>query len=172
MRRGHALRFDALEAKQLLSAAHVAAAHPKPKAAPVAVPLVLNGTLAVDAKRASQTENIDGSWTTSTPVSGQLGALGQVRGVWNETVDMMGDVTGLDALRLRNAQGTLVIGFDNSAPGKPRPFGHGTVYIEDAQHLYTGTGAYTHGAEAGSIQIVSNARQTAIEDLVLHTRGT
>jgi hypothetical protein len=170
MRRSYSLRFDVLEAKQLL-AAHVAAAHAKPKTTPVAVPLVLNGTLAVDPKGATQTENVDGSSTTSTPVSGQLGALGQVRGVWNESVDMMGDVTGIDALRLRNAQGTLVIGFDNSAPGKPRPGGHGTAYIEDAQHVYTGTGAYAHGTEAGSIQIVSNARQTAVKDLVLHTRG-
>lgn len=169
MSRVHTLRFDVLESRKLLAAAR-AAAHPAP--AKVAVPVVLNGTLAVNNKASSTTGNADGSYTISIPVSGALGGLGAVRGVWSETVDMFGDTTGLDVIRLRNAQGTILIGFDNQAPGKPRPAGRGTVFIEDAQRIYSGTGPYAHASETGSIEVTSNAAQTVVQGLTLHTKGT
>ena len=170
MSRDHSLRFDVLESRKLLATAHVVAAHARP--AKVAVPLVLNGTLAVDSKAASTAENSDGTWTTSIPVAGQLGGLGEVRGVWNETVDSFGDVSGLDALRLRDPEGTLIVAFDNQTPGRPRPAAHHTVSVEAAQHVYAGTGAYARASETGSIEILSNAARTVVENLTLHSRGT
>ena len=170
MSRVHSLRFDVLESRKLLAAAHAVAAHAKP--AKVAVPVMLSGTLTVDNKAATSIENDDGTSTVSIPVAGQLGALGEVRGVWNETVDEFGDVSGLDVLRLRNAQGTILVGFDNEAPGKPRPAAHRTVFVEDAQRIYSGTGAYAQATEAGSIEILSNTARTVVENLTLHTRGT
>ena len=170
MSRVHPLRFDALEARELLTAARAAAARARP--AIVAAPVVLDGTLAVNDRAASMIENADGTSTVSVPVSGPLGPLGEVRGVWNETVDTFGDITGLDALRLRNAKGTLVVAFDNETPGKPQPGAKGTVFVEDLQRVFSGTGAYARATETGSIEIVSNAARTVVKDLSLHTRGT
>ena len=67
MRRNHPLRFDALETRKLLTAAHVASVHP-------IVPVALNGTLTVNVNDSSQSENPDSSWTTTVPVSGVLGS--------------------------------------------------------------------------------------------------
>ena len=78
MKHVHSLRFETLEARQLLSRAHVhaAVAH---AARPAATPVVLNGTLNVDnnPNATTTTTNEDGSMTTSVPVAGQLGALGR-----------------------------------------------------------------------------------------------
>ena len=117
-------------------------------------------------------ENADGTTTVSVPVSGLLGPLGEVRGVWNETVDTFGDITGIDVLRLRNPKGTLIVAFDNETPGKPQSAGKGTVFVEDAQRLYASTGAYAGSTETGSVEIISNAAQTVVKGLTLHTRGT
>lgn len=170
MSRVHSLRFDALEERKLLTAR--AAGHARPvKPTVVATPLVLDGTLAVNNKAMSSSQNPDSSTMTTVPVSGQFGALGQLAGVWNETTDEFGEPTGPDALRLRNSSGTLVIAFNNANPGKPRPFARGSVFVEDAQLLFAGTGAYAHATEKGSVEIVSNRAGKAVE-LVLHTRGT
>ena len=169
MSHAYSLRFDVLEGRELMTA-RVAAAHARP--AKVVVPVILNGTLAVNDNASSTNSNPDGTYTTSVPVAGTLGGVGKVRGVWNETVDQFGDVSGLDAIRLYNGQGTIVIGFDNEAPGKPRPAGRGTVFVEDRQNVYAGTAAYAHATETGSIEVVSNAAQTAAKELILHTKGT
>ena len=81
----HSLRFETLEARQLLSMTHVAVAHAARAAAP---PFVLNGTLTVDNNpdASSTIRNAEGFMTTSVPVAGQLGTLGQVHGIWEETV--------------------------------------------------------------------------------------
>ena len=82
---------------------------------PAATPVVLNGTLNVDnnPNATTTTTNDDGSMTTSVPVAGQLGALGQVRGIWNETVDSFGDYEGPDTLILHDAKGAFVVAFNN-----------------------------------------------------------
>jgi hypothetical protein len=170
MRHVHTLRFEALESRELLTRPHVAAAHPAPAVA--AAPLVLDGTLAVDNGAASTTTNMDGSSTTSIPVAGQLGALGEVRGVWNESVDAFGDYQGPDELRLHDAQGTLLIAFNDRNPGPARPAAHGAVYHEQTQRLYQGTGAYAGASEVGSIELITNPSRKSVVSLTLHTRST
>src|ERR1700727_576359 len=93
------LDFDDLEGRTLLRAPRHAVAHPAPavKAKPV-VPLVLDGTLTVNNKASSSSINQDGGMTTSIPVSGSLGALGTVRGVWSENTDSFGEYEGPDTL--------------------------------------------------------------------------
>ena len=81
MKHVHSLRFESLEARQLLSRdrhVHAAVAH---ALRPAATPVVLNGTLTVDnnPNATTTTTNEDGSMTTSVPVAGQLGAWGGPR---------------------------------------------------------------------------------------------
>ncbi len=72
----HSLRFETLEARQLLSMTHVAVAHAARAAAP---PFILNGTLTLDNNpdASSTIRNAEGFMTTSVPVAGQLGTLGR-----------------------------------------------------------------------------------------------
>jgi hypothetical protein len=162
------LRLENLEARRLLSKASVAVAHPA--AAAVGTSLVLDGKLAVDSNAAIATQNSDGSSTTATPVTGRLGTLGKVHGVWNETVDQFGDVEGLDALRLRDAKGTIVLEFNNQSPGRAHPAGHGAVYYEEAQRIGASAGGYSGSSESGSIEIFPNSGRSAIVSMVLHTK--
>src|SRR5271166_2434893 len=115
MKRVHSLRFEALEARQLLSRAHVHVAVAR-AGRPALTPVVLNGALNVDNNpiATTTTQNEDGSMTTSVPVTGQLGALGDVRGIWNETVDSFGDYEGPDTLTLHTSNGALVVAFNNA----------------------------------------------------------
>ena len=86
-------------------------------ARPAATPVVLNGTLNVDnnPNATTTTTNEDGSMTTSVPVAGQLGALGEVHGLWDETVDSFGDYEGPDTLTLHDSNGALVVAFNNAS---------------------------------------------------------
>ena len=61
--------------------------------------------------------NLDGGYTTSVPVSGQLNGLGQVHGVWYESTDQFGDYLGPDTITLHDAQGGFTIAFSNASPG-------------------------------------------------------
>jgi hypothetical protein len=112
--------------------------------------------------------NTDGSSTTTVPVSGPFGALGEVRGTWNESTDPYGDYQGPDVLRLHDSKGSFVLTFNNQNPGPAHPYGHGTVYYEHTQRLYTGTGAYARATESGTIEIVANTAKTTVESLVLN----
>src|SRR5262249_22588751 len=85
----HSLDFEALETRELLSSTHHAGTHSKPTVA--TVPLVIDGTVAVNNNAAVSDENLDGGTTTSVPLTGQLGALGKVTGVWHESTDGYGD---------------------------------------------------------------------------------
>jgi hypothetical protein len=170
VKRDHSIRVEALEDRTLLSKVHLAVNHVA--AAAVPIPLVLVGTLTVNNRQATSTENADGSTTNITPVSGQLGSLGEVRGVWNESTDAFGDYQGPDTLRLRASKGEFVLIFYNQSPGPAHPNGHGTVYYEHNQTLYTGTGAYTKAYESGTIKMVSNAAKTAIVSLELNSQTT
>ena len=170
MRHARALRFESLEAKCLLSKASVALTHVATAA--VETPIVLDGTLALDNNAATSTQNVDGGSTTTTPVTGRLATLGKVHGVWNETVDAYGDVTGLDALRLRNAKGTIVVEFNNADPGTAHHAAHGAVYYQESQRIGAIAGAYSDSTESGSIELFPNSGRSAIVSIVLHTRAS
>jgi hypothetical protein len=169
MNRVHSLRFEALEARRLLTGSLAVAAHAAPAA--VAAPLVLQGTLTVNHHAATSTMNLDGSSTISAPVSGPLAGLGKVRGVWYESRDSFGNYQGPDLIRLRNAQGTFNVAFSNQTPGPAHPTGHHTVYYQHNQRVQGGTGAYAGARESGSINVNMNASHSAVESLTLNTAG-
>ena len=175
MRHVPSLGVEALEARQLLSkvhAAHVArpvhaarAAHVH--IAPVTTPLAVNGTLTVDNSAATLTENQDGSMTTTTPVSGTLGALGKAKGLWSESVDEFGDYEGPDTIQIYTAKGAFVIAFNNNGPGSKQRAGHGAISYETAQKLSDGTRAYAKSTESGTITMTTNNARTAIATMTL-----
>src|ERR1700722_15533777 len=103
------LCFEALEARKLLSRGQIVA---HSKHAVVATPLVLNGTLTINNRGTTVTTDEQGNTTTSTPVTGQVGTLGEVRGIWNESADSEGDYVGPDTLQLHNAKGSFIVAFN------------------------------------------------------------
>jgi hypothetical protein len=162
MRRSRSLRFDALEARKLLTTAHVAIVHPT-------VPVAINGTLTVNVNDSSQTENMDSSWTTTVPVSGVLGSLGKVKGVWQTTVDPYGNYEGPDLLELqtKSPKGSFNIAFDNVNTGKPTKVSASEGFYQHGQHLVQGTGAYAHDSESGSIELMVNNKKGSVTSIVL-----
>jgi hypothetical protein len=171
MKHVHSLRFETLETRQLLSTAHGAVAH---AARAAAAPLVLNGTLTVDnSPDASSTiMNADGSMTTSVTVAGQLGTLGEVHGIWDETVDAYGDYEGPDELILHDAKGSFAVAFNNENSQPAHAKAHGAISYQHAQLVLGGTGAYAKESESGSIELTTNAARTQIVSLTLQTRNT
>ncbi len=168
MRHDRSLGFDDLEERKLLSKVHHVVVHPAIKAKPV-VPLVVDGTLTVNNRATSSSMNQDGGMTTSIPVTGSLGALGAVRGIWSETVDSFGDYEGPDSLQLRNSKGSFILVFNNENADKALRVPHGTVTFEVPQKAYAGSGAYARPSESGSIELTSNAARTGIVSLTLKT---
>jgi hypothetical protein len=166
------LVFDALEHRVLLSKGHVGVLHAVPAVA--AAPLVLDGSLAVDnnGNAASTSMNLDGSTTTSVPVAGRLGTLGEVRGVWNKSVDAFGNPTGLDTLRLHNSRGAFVVAFNGQQPVRAQPAPHRAVYYRHPQRLSLGTGAYAGASESGTIELVTNSARTVVQSMTLASRTT
>jgi hypothetical protein len=163
------LHFDPLEARELLSRAHAAVAHAaRAHAAPAvaAAPLVLDGTLTVNNRAATSTTNLDGGYTTSVPISGQLAGLGEVRGVWYESTDSLGNYLGPDTITLRGTQGGFTIAFSNASCGPAHRNGH-TVYYQHAQHAVSGSGAYAGAAESGTIDLNENPAHTSVVSLTL-----
>jgi len=161
MRHVHSLRFETLEARQLLSETHVAVAHAAPA-------LVLNGTLTVDNNpgAASAIKNGEGWKTTSVPVAGQLGALGQVHGIWDETFDVHGDYVAPDELILRDSKGTFIVAFTQP----PHTKAPGIVSFKRAQVVLGGSGAYAMESERGSVEVTPNAAGTQVVSLTLQQR--
>ena len=174
MKRVHSLRFDTLETRQLPSTAHLAVAHSAHAARAAAVPLELNGTLTVDNNPAltSITTNVDGSMTTSVPVTGQLGTLGQVHGLWNETVDQFGDYEGPDTLVLHDAKGSFAVAFNNQNAKPEHTEARGAVSYNHAQAVLGGNGAYARAKESGSIELTTNEAQTQVVSVTLQTKNT
>jgi len=166
----HSLRFDALETRPLLSKAHAIVPHTTPME--VASPLVLDGNLSVNNSPAValSTANADGGSTTSLPVSGRLGTLGTVRGFWSETTDSMGDIEGLDTLRLRASKGMFIIAFNNETTGQPHHGPHGSVSYQQAQVFYQGTGAYAHASERGTLDLTTNPAKTEVVSISLESK--
>jgi hypothetical protein len=166
-RHARSFRFEFLEHRMLLSAAHASKVH-----AAAVTPLVLDGSVSVDNTAAESITNPDGSTTTSTPVVGHFGTLGELRGVWNETVDEYGDSEGLDVLRLANSKGGIIVEFDTQDSGPAHSAGHGAIYYQDPQRLYSGTGAFARTSESGMIQVYTNSGRSEIESMILHTRNS
>ena len=163
------LCFDALEERKLLSAGHIVA---HPKHAVVATPLVLNGTLAVDSKGTTTSMDEQGDTTTSTPVAGQLGTLGKVRGVWNESADSEGDYLGPDTLQLHNAKGSFTVAFNADNPGQLHRIAGGGVYYEHPQLVSGGARAYARAKESGSIELTTNTVRTVVESMTITTQSS
>jgi hypothetical protein len=174
MNRAHSLRFDTLEARELLSGVraartHAAGAHAAP--ASVGAPLVLAGTLTADQHAATTTMNMDGGYTSSVPVSGQLSGLGQVHGVWSESTDVYGQYLGPDTVTLHGSQGSFTMAFSNATPGPAHRTGPHSVYYRHAQRLSGGTGAYARAKESGTIDLNLNASHSTVESLTLISKG-
>ena len=166
MKRSRSLRFEALEARQLLSQGHVAVAH---AAAVLAGPIVLTGTLSVDnnPQAITSTTNPDGSTTTSVPVTGNLGTLGRFRGVWDESTDAYGNYQGPDTIQLHNAQGAIVVAFNDQyflhAPIRVKG---GISYLHN-QKVLGGTKAYAGATETGTITVTTNRTGSDIMSIAL-----
>ena len=167
MNRVRSLCFDALEERKLLSRGHVVA---HAKHAVAATPLVLNGTLTVDNNGATTSMDELGDTTTSIPVAGQLGTLGKVRGIWNESEDSEGDYLGPDTIQLHNAKGSFVVEFNADNPGQLHRVAGGALYYQHSQLVSGGTRAYAHTKESGSIDLNTNAAHTVVESMTISTQ--
>ena len=165
----HSLRFEALEARELLSGAHAARAHAR--SAAVGAPLVLEGTLTANNRAASTNMNMDGGYTTSVPVSGQLSGVGQVHGLWYESTDEYGDYLGPDTVTLNGSQGSFTIAFSNATSGPAHKNGR-TVFYQHAQRLDGGSGAYAGATEKGSIDLNMNPKHTTVVSMTLNSQGS
>jgi hypothetical protein len=164
MSRERSLCFDALEERELLSRAHIAA-HARPAAA--ATTLVLNGTLTVDNKAATTTMDESGDTMTATPVAGQLGSLGEVHGTWNEAADEYGDYMGPDTIQLRNASGSITIAFNEQKTGPRHRVTGGGVEYGVPLLASGGTGAYAGARASGTLELTTNSGRTAVQSMTV-----
>ena len=168
MSHARALRFESLEARELLSGAgpmKPGAAH-----AVTAAPLVLSGTLTVDNQASTTSMDEEEDTITSTPVSGQLGTLGKVHGVWTESADQYGDYLGPDTIKIHTAKGTFVVAFSEEHTSNRHRVAGGALAYEDPQIASQGTGAYAGAKESGSIELTTNKSRTLVETMAFSTQ--
>ena len=143
-------------------------------AAPL-VPIVLNGTLSVNVNNSAQSQNMDGSWTTTVPVSGVLGTLGKVKGYWSTSIDPYGDYEGPDSLVLQtnnpkgstDPKGSVTIDFNNANSGKAKKVSAGEGFYQHGQQVASGSGAYSKVSENGSIELMVNEKKGSVTSIVL-----
>ena len=168
MKQTHFIVFDILESRQLQSTVHLPMAHP---ARVLAAPLVLDGTLSVNTKSnaISPTMNPDGSSTMSVAVAGQLGALGPVHGVWYENQDSFGKLPGTRHAAAPRREGNDHNRVQQCEPVTRHAKVRGAVNYEHTQRFYSGTGAYARASESGTIELTTNAAQTHVVSMTLHT---
>jgi hypothetical protein len=174
MKHARLARVEDLEGRMLLSGLHHPVAHhsQRPHHAAVAkTSLVLDGTLTVNNNAATQTQNPDGSTTVTVPVAGQLGAMGQVRGMWSENVDSLGQMSGPDTIRLDNSQGAILLSFNNGNAGRPHRNAQGHVYYQHNQILTAGRGAYANSTENGTIELVLNNSKKSTVQMTIQSRS-
>ncbi len=169
MSHARSLTFDALEERKLLSRGQLVA---HANHAVIATPLVLNGTLTVNNRGTTTSMDEQGDTTTSTPVAGQLGTLGEVRGVWNESADSEGDYEGPDTLRLHNAKGSFTVAFNADNPGQLHRSAGGAVYYQHPQLVSGGTRAYARVKESGSIDLTTNTARTVVQTMTISTQSS
>jgi hypothetical protein len=163
------LCFEALEERKLLSRSLIVA---HAKHASVATPLALNGTLTINNRGTTVSMDEQGDTTTSIPVAGQLGTLGEVRGIWHESSDSEGDYVGPDTLQLHNSKGSFNVAFNADNPGQLHRVAGGAVYYQHPQHVSGGTRAYARVKESGSIDLTTNAARTVVESMTLSTQSS
>jgi hypothetical protein len=168
MRRGRPLCVESLEERKLLSGSHVAA-HARPAVA--TTPLVISGTLKVDNGAATMTEDDSGDILIATPVSGQLGSLGEVHGTWNTSADEFGDYLGPDTLQLRTSKGSIVVQFNEQDVDSVHHVAKGPSETIDPQLASNGTRAYARTRESGTIELTTNPARTDVVSLTLTTQG-
>jgi hypothetical protein len=160
------ISFEALEARELLSRGHIPA---QSKPAVAVTPLAINGTLKINNNGTKTSTDAQGNLTVSTPVSGQLGAMGKVRGMWNESSDSEGDYIGPDTLQLHNAKGSFVVAFNADNPGQLHPIAGGGANYEHIQRIVSGAHAYAGVKESGSIELTTNSARTVVESMTITT---
>ena len=165
MRRDHSLRFgrlDALEARRLLSKAHVA---------PPPAPVTIDGTLNVNVNNSSQSQNMDGSWTTTVPVTGTLDGYGKVKGFWETSISSLGTYQGPDEiiLQTKTPKGAFTIAFNNVNTTKPTKVSPTEGFFQHGEHLIAGSGAFAHATENGSIELMDNLKKGDVTQIVLIT---
>jgi hypothetical protein len=171
MRRDRPISFEPLEGRQLMTTAHPAS---------VAAPVVLNGTLSVNVNDSSQIENMDGSWTTTVPVSGVLATMGKVKGYWETSIDPYGNYLGPDELVLQtnnpkgsaDPKGTVTIDFTNENTGKAKKISPGLGFYQHGEQLASGSGAYSKVFENGSIELMVNMKKGSVTSIVLISVNT
>jgi hypothetical protein len=161
--------FESLEARRLLSASHHGHAAAHGQYTGPSIPLVFSGTLTVNNKSPQTTQNADGSTTTSVPVAGHLGSLGEVRGYWNESVDQYGNYIGPDTIRLHTSKGTFVVAFNDGSSG-PKQHQGGEVYYQHLQRALGATGAFYGESESGTLDVMMNRSQTLVASIKLQTQ--
>jgi hypothetical protein len=169
----HFLQFEALETRELLSsahhAAHAAGTHSRPTVA--MVPLVIDGSVAVNNNAAVSDENLDGGTTTSIPLTGQLGALGKVTGVWYESTDEYGDYLGPDTITFHDAQGSFTVAFNNGTSGPAHRTGPHSVYFEHPLEIKGGSVAYAGDTGSGTIDLNMNAAHTEVASITINAQS-
>ena len=99
-------------------------------------------------------------------------ALGEVRGVWDNSVDSYGDYMGPDTLYLHDAKGTFILTFNDENAAGGHPLGHGAVDFVHTQRLYQGKGAYASATESGTIQLDTNNAKSLIVSLTLESQNS
>jgi hypothetical protein len=161
------LHFEDLEERQLLSGTQRV---PHAKRAIATTMLVLNGTLAVDNKATTTSMDDEGDITTSIPVAGQLGALGEVHGTWNTSADQYGDYLSPDTLQLRDSKGTFVVAFNEQDSDAVHHLAGGAEENVHPQLGSDGTGAYARTKESGTIELTTNSARTLTESMTLTTQ--
>jgi hypothetical protein len=170
MKHARSFGFDALESRMLLSSGHDTAAHHAARAdAATGAALVLSGTLTVDNRAAIMQTDAESDSINQTPVSGDLGALGEVHGVWTETFDTYGDYIGPDTIALHSSKGTIVVDFNDQNILQSRAVKKGPATYEYAQRVQGGTDAFVHTSETGTLVLTTNAPRTSIATMQFET---
>jgi hypothetical protein len=163
MKPSRSFGFETLESRMLLSSGQVTAARRAARADRAAASaVVLSGTLTVISKNAIMETDDDDDSINETPVSGTLGALGAVHGVWTESYDEYGDYLPPDTIALHNSKGTIVLAFNDQNMLHSGADKKGPETFEYAEHVQSGTGAYAHASETGSLVLTTNTTRTDI----------
>ena len=166
MKQARTPRFDDLETRQLQTVAH---AHPHIKSVPTGPALVLTGNLTVNNKLGSASDNGNGIYTASYPVTGVLGNVGKVTGFWVSALDGNGNDSGDETLQLHNKKGSFTISFNNMVAGTPQTLPTGMVMTQKSQQVTSGSGHYAHATESGQIALIGKSTKVNPSTLGIYT---
>ena len=109
---------------------------------------------------------------TSTPVAGQLGALGEVHGIWNETSDEYGDYMGPDTFAAPYRQGIFRCSIQRAEHRRRSPYRGGRrSSLSTRSSPADGTGAYARTKESGTIELTTNSARTIVDSMTLTSQA-